>query len=63
MKRLATALVLSVMLALGASGPALAQEFWGGRPRCYERNYYVNGRIIICQTCCAFGNCTTTCYP
>ena len=45
------ALVLTIGLMV--SGIAAAQ--------CVTNTYFVNGRTVFCQTCCYYGNCTTTC--
>ena len=29
---------------------------------CVTNTTYVDGRTIICTTCCYAGNCSTTCY-
>jgi hypothetical protein len=29
---------------------------------CTMHTYFVNGRMVMCQTCCWAGNCTTTCF-
>jgi hypothetical protein len=28
---------------------------------CTTHTYFVNGRIVMCTTCCFGGNCTTNC--
>ena len=44
---------LIFVLGLVISGLAVAN--------CVTNTYFVNGKIIMCQTCCYYGNCTTTC--
>jgi hypothetical protein len=29
---------------------------------CTTHTYFVNGRVVMCQTCCWAGNCTTSCF-
>ena len=29
---------------------------------CTTSTYYVDGRYVMCQTCCTWGNCMTTCF-
>jgi hypothetical protein len=29
---------------------------------CVTNTYMMDGRTVICTTCCYMGNCTTTCY-
>jgi hypothetical protein len=29
---------------------------------CTTHTYFVNGKMVMCQTCCYGTNCTTTCY-
>lgn len=29
---------------------------------CTTHTYYVNGKVIICTTCCYSGNCNTNCF-
>ena len=29
---------------------------------CTTHNYMIDGRWVMCQTCCNNGNCTTTCF-
>jgi hypothetical protein len=41
-------------LAIFASGTAAAN--------CFTNTYFINGRMVMCQTCCWAGNCTTTCF-
>ena len=41
------------VIGLTISGLAVAQ--------CVTNTYFINGRTIFCQTCCYYGNCTTTC--
>lgn len=53
-RTLFAALALVVVLFLQVT-PALAS--------CTQHTYFLNGRMIMCQTCCYFGNnCTTTCF-
>jgi hypothetical protein len=28
---------------------------------CITQTYLIDGRLMICTTCCYYGNCTTTC--
>jgi len=28
---------------------------------CSTNTYIVNGKVMVCTTCCYYGNCTTTC--
>lgn len=48
-------LILTIVLglALGMAGPAWAS--------CTTHSYVVDGRIMMCSTCCTFTHCTTTC--
>jgi predicted small secreted protein len=29
---------------------------------CVTNTTYINGKTIVCTTCCYAGNCQTTCY-
>lgn len=29
---------------------------------CTSHTYFVNGKTVICNTCCYGSNCTTTCF-
>lgn len=29
---------------------------------CTTHSYYMNGRYVVCTTCCYGGNCNTSCY-
>ena len=42
------------LLVLGGSGVATAMT-------CTTHTYYVDGRYVMCQTCCTNGMCNTTC--
>ena len=46
--------LLTGMLLLGGSGLAAAMT-------CTTHTYYVDGRYVMCQTCCTNGMCQTTC--
>lgn len=39
-----------------ATAPILAYA------NCTNHSYMLDGRWVLCQTCCNNGNCTTTCY-
>ena len=53
MKRFVTILTVTVFLALGMAGPALAA--------CTTHTYVAGGRMLTCTTCCVITHCTTTC--
>ena len=44
---LAVALAVSPLVAVAA---------------CSTHTYYVNGKVVICTTCCYGSNCTTNCF-
>lgn len=46
-------LVLALVLTLS---PVLAHA------NCTNHTYFVDGKIVICSTCCYGTNCTTSCY-
>jgi hypothetical protein len=29
---------------------------------CTSHTYFINGKMVVCQTCCYGGNCNTTCF-
>jgi hypothetical protein len=29
---------------------------------CTTNTYFYNGKMVVCQTCCYGGNCTTNCF-
>ena len=47
------AIILAVALAVS---PLVA---WAA---CSTHTYFVNGKVIICTTCCYSGNCNTNCF-
>lgn len=53
MKRLLA--TLAFVLVLGASVLPSAAA-------CSTHTYFVDGRIVICSTCCTGSSCTTTCF-
>ncbi len=54
MRRLIAAVVLLVAVLLW-HGEAVAE--------CYTNTYILpGGKIVICQVCCYWNNCTTTCF-
>jgi len=30
--------------------------------QCTTHTYFMNGRVVMCTTCCYGGNCTTNCF-
>jgi len=51
--RRASMIILATLLAL-ASASAFAY--------CYTHTIMTPNGVIVCQTCCYSGNCTTTCF-
>jgi hypothetical protein len=46
----------AVILAVGLMVAGVAYA------ACTTHTYFVNGRMVMCQTCCYGSSCTTTCY-
>ncbi len=46
-------------LVIGLWLAALSASVWAA---CSTHTYFVNGRTVMCTTCCHFGNCTTNCF-
>ncbi len=40
---------------------ALALASFAAYAYCTTHTYFVNGRVIMCTTCCYGNNCTTSC--
>lgn len=53
LRTLLSLLVLAVVLCTQVT-PALAS--------CTQHTYFLNGRIIMCQTCCFGSVCQTSCF-
>ena len=53
LRTLSALLVLAVVL-LAQVTPALAS--------CTSHTYFLNGRIVLCTTCCYGSSCSTTCF-
>jgi hypothetical protein len=53
MKRILATLAALLVLGLSA-GPAAAA--------CSTHTYFVDGRMLLCTTCCTAGSCYTTCF-
>ena len=53
-KRLMILTLAVAVLILSSVNPALAA--------CSTHTYWLNGRMVMCQTCCFGNNCTTTCF-
>jgi hypothetical protein len=52
---------LRLILAILATALTLAfaPSAWAS---CTTHTYYGRGRIITCETCCYYNDCTTTCF-
>jgi len=46
--------VFGFILAMGIATSAYAA--------CSTHSYFINGKMVICTTCCYGGNCTTNCF-
>lgn len=45
-------LIVAIALALTASAA------WAA---CSTHSYFINGKYVVCTTCCYYGQCNTTC--
>ncbi len=52
-----TLLIALIVLAFAVTAPKLVCA-----DGCTTHTYTYNGRMIICTTCCYFGNCNTNCF-
>lgn len=50
------------VLAILASAFVLAGAPMSAHAACVTNSTYINGKTIVCTTCCYAGNCQTTCY-
>ncbi len=54
MKRTILTLALAAAVALFTAGPAYAE--------CTTSTVFINGKMLICMTCCAGSQCFTNCF-